>query len=178
MVDRPQIVPIDQTFGRWQQNNGRWPQAMADEIWDGQQAIPYSSKAKHKCLVQNQTQNRQVERSRGKARSRDLWELKTITNMDNHRVFKQWRLGLEAGQKWGVYSCPSFTELESHNNDGSECQSPETTHFWQGRRLRQSKQDNKDMCSKAGAKCNWQCKKPSITYDHAKKSCNEAHTMQ
>ena len=41
---------------------------------DGQQAIPCPSKAKHKCLVQNQTQNSRVERSWGKARGRDLRE--------------------------------------------------------------------------------------------------------
>mgnify|MGYP003702853507 CR=1 FL=1 len=55
-----------------------------------------------------------------------------------HQVNHQSRPSLKGSQKWGVYSCPSLTELGSHNKDGSECQSPETTHFWQGRRLGQT----------------------------------------
>ena len=68
--------------------------------------------------MQNQAQNKQVERSWGKACSRDLQELKTNTNKDDHRAFKRWRPSLEDGQKWGVYSCPSLTELESQEVTG------------------------------------------------------------
>ena len=35
-------------------------------------------------------------------------------NMQHHRALNQRRLSLEVGQKWGVYSCPSLTELGSH----------------------------------------------------------------
>ena len=82
-------------------------------------------------------------------------------------MLTRWRPSLEAGQKWGVYSCPSLTELKSHNNDGSECQSLETTHFWQGQRLRQTCKTNK-ICARRQGQNARQCTKPSITYDHAK----------
>ena len=94
--------------------------------------------------------------------------------MDDHRVFKRWRPSLEDGQKWGVYSCPSLTELESHNNDGSECQSPETTHFCQGRRLRQTCKTNK-ICARRQGQNARQCTKPDTTYDHAMKAVTK-HT--
>ena len=94
--------------------------------------------------------------------------------MGNHRVFKRWRPSLEAGQKWGVYSCPSLTELESHNNDGSECQSSETTHFWQGRRLRHTCKTDK-VCARRQGQNARQCREPDITYDHSKKAITK-HT--
>ena len=169
VAGRPNRVPTSQTFGRWKQNTAGGLKTWPVMCRDGHQATPWPSKGKHKCLVENQTQNSRVERSWGKARSRDLRKLKTNTNKDDHRVFKRWRPGLEDGQKWGVYSCPSLTELESHKNDGSECQSLETTHFWHGRRLRQSIQGaDKDMRPRARAKCKtmhkaehnlWSCKK-------------------
>ena len=79
----------------------------------GQQATLFLQKQSHKLLVHKQAQNRQVERLQGKAHSRNLQKLKTNTSMDDHRVFKRCRPSLEDGQKWGVYGCPSLTELES-----------------------------------------------------------------
>ena len=59
-ADRPLVL----------RNHGRWQQLMAGDAKgrpvgceDGQQAIPCPSKQKHKYLVQNQTQDEQVERS-------------------------------------------------------------------------------------------------------------------
>ncbi|GMP66046.1 hypothetical protein CsSME_00026571 [Camellia sinensis var. sinensis] len=70
MADRSTQGPIDQnecrsakTFGLWQENKADgfkpWPMGLGD----GKQATLFPQKQKHKCLVHNQAQNRQVERS-------------------------------------------------------------------------------------------------------------------
>ena len=33
MADRPNRVPTGQIYGRWQQNTGWWPLAMAGDVW-------------------------------------------------------------------------------------------------------------------------------------------------
>ena len=38
----------------------------------------------------------------------------------------------------GCLQLPLFDRTRKSRSDGSECQSPETTHFWQGRRLGQT----------------------------------------
>mgnify|MGYP003702296295 CR=1 FL=1 len=70
MANRPNKVPIDQTKCRSAATFGRWQESMADgtKPWpmgckDGQQATPFPQKQKHKSLVHNQAQNKQVERS-------------------------------------------------------------------------------------------------------------------
>ena len=63
IAGRLSIVPAGQTFARWQQHIAGGLTPWPVECGDGPQAIPCPSKAKHKCLVQNQTQNSQVEGS-------------------------------------------------------------------------------------------------------------------
>ena len=38
--------------------------------------------------------------------------------MQHHRALNRCRLSLKVGRKWGVYSCPSLTELESQEVTG------------------------------------------------------------
>ena len=177
LVDRPDRVPTGHHQWLVATKQGQWPHAKAGEVWGWPTSHSLPSEAKtNKFLVHNQAQNRQVKRSWGEARDRHLRELRTNTNMDDHRVFRRWRSSLEDGQKWGVYSCPSLTELKSHKNDGSKCQSLETTHFWQGRRLRQAYKIARYVPA-GGGKMQRTCTVPNITYDHAKKAVTK-HNMQ
>ena len=108
---------------------------------------------------QTEVKRKRVPRSGDKALNRELQNLETSTTctITERSIGDVWVL---RSVKNGVSTVVPLWQNSEVISDGSECQSPETTHFWQGQRLRQTYKINIVMCPQAcpqarGEKCEW-----------------------
>ena len=83
----------------------------------------------------------EVRRQGSQPRLRNFWTSK-ICNIPERSTGDVWAL---RSVKNGVSTVVPLWQNSEVISDGSECQSPEMPHFWQGRRLRQTGVINRDV---------------------------------
>ena len=90
MADRQQRVPTGNIYCRWHKITGRWPQAVAGDVsgWPTRHPLSLTGNAQvFGAKPDTKPSSREILRQG--ARGRDLRELRTNTNTDDHRMFKR-----------------------------------------------------------------------------------------